>query len=85
MEPFLVLVALPVALGALAELVAARRAPRVVRRGHRGPARARRVCVQLREPGAGWHWVAALLASPLPIAVAVGTAMLLYGRIGKRY
>ena len=42
-------------------------------------------CVQLREPGAGWHWVAALLASPLPVAVAVGTAMLLYGRIGTRY
>jgi len=43
------------------------------------------ICVQLREPGAGWHWVAALLVSPLPVAIAVGTAMFLYGCVGQRF
>lgn len=84
MEPFLVLVALPAALGALAEWWL-RDAKRASFAAGLAALVALLFCVQLREPGAGWHWVAALLASPLPIAVAVGTAMLLYGRIGKRY
>ena len=84
MEPFLVLVALPVALGAIAELWL-RDARRASFAAAIAALLALGICVQLREPGAGWHWVAALLVSPLPVAVAVGTAMLLYGRIGTRY
>jgi hypothetical protein len=83
-EPFLVLVALPAALGALAELWL-RDAKRASFVAGLAALAALLLCVQLREPGAGWHWVAALLASPLPIAVAVGTAMLLYGRFGRRF
>lgn len=84
MEPFLVLVAIPAALGALAE-VWLRDAKRASFVAGLAAVAALLLCVQLREPGAGWHWVAALLASPLPVAIAVGTAMLLYGRIGRRY
>jgi hypothetical protein len=84
MEPFLVLVVMPIAFGCAAEL-ALRDARRASLVAALGTALALALCVQWHDAGAGWHWVAALLVSPLPLALAVATTLFLYARLGTRY
>ena len=83
MEPFLVLVLLPVAIGALAE-AAFRDAKRASLTAAVGSALAVIAAVQALDRNESWSWVAAALVSPLPIALAVGTVLFWYGRTTKR-
>ncbi|MBS0319745.1 MAG: hypothetical protein JSR18_04325 [Proteobacteria bacterium] len=39
--------------------------------------------VQILEPAAAWNWLAALMVSPLPIAISIAVAMFWYDRFGK--
>lgn len=79
MEPFLVLVALPVALGAIAE-AAFRDAKRASFAAGLGTAIAVALAVHLLDHDRGWGWVAAVLVWPLPVALAIGTVLFWYGR-----
>jgi hypothetical protein len=89
MEPFLVLVLLPLVIGAAAELAFrdARNASLAAALG----ATLLLLLVAMRSPGpdAAWSWLAVLLVLPLPIALAVAAALILAGhrqarRGGKR-
>ena len=82
-EPVLVLVLLPVAIGALAE-IAFRDARRASLAAAVGAALAVVVAVQMLDRDEGWIWVAGLLVSPLPIALAIATVLFWYGRTTKR-
>jgi hypothetical protein len=83
MEPVLVLILLPVAVGALAEaafrdarnasFAAALAAPLAVV-----------AAVQALDRNEGWSWLAAVLVSPLPIALAIATVLFWYGRTTRR-
>ena len=83
MEPFLVLVLLPVAIGALAE-AAFRDAKRASLTAAVGSALAVIAAVQALDRNESWSWVAAALVSPLPIALAIGTVLFWYGRTTTR-
>ena len=83
MEPFVVLVILPVAIGALAE-AAFRDARRASFTAAIGSALAVVIVVQMLDRNESWSWVAAVLVSPLPIALAVGTVLFWYGRTTAR-
>lgn len=78
-EPFLVLVILPVAIGALAE-AAFRDAKRASLAAGVVSAVAVAIAVQGLAPEPGWSWVAAVLVWPLPVALAIGTVLFWYGR-----
>jgi cytochrome bd-type quinol oxidase subunit 2 len=82
-EPFVVLVILPVAIGALAE-AAFRDARRASFTAAIGSAFAVGIVVQMLDRNESWSWVAAVLVSPLPIALAVGTVLFWYGRTTAR-
>ncbi len=82
-QPLLVLVILPIAIGALAE-AAFRDAKRASLAAGLGSAIAVSVAVQILDADAGWSWLAAVLVSPLPIALAVGTVLFWYGRTTAR-
>ena len=83
MEPVLVLILLPVAIGALAEATFrdARRASLVAALGS---TLAVGVAVQALDRNESWSWIAAVLVSPLPIALAVATVLFWYGRTTVR-
>lgn len=83
MEPFVVLILLPVAIGALAE-AAFRDAKRASLAAALGSALAVGIAVQALDRNESWSWVAAALVSPLPVAFAVGTALFWYGRTTAR-
>ncbi|MEO8487842.1 MAG: hypothetical protein ABI585_16065 [Betaproteobacteria bacterium] len=83
MEPFVVLILLPVAIGALAE-AAFRDARRASLTAGLGAAIAVCAAVQALDRNEGWSWVAALLVSPLPIALAIATVLFWYGRTTAR-
>lgn len=78
-EPFLVLVVLPVAIGALAE-AAFRDAKRASFAAAVGAAFAVALSVHLLDRDPGWGWLAAVLVWPLPVALAIGTVLFWYGR-----
>jgi len=40
--------------------------------------------VQALDRNESWSWIAALLVSPLPIALAIATVLFWYGRTTKR-
>jgi cytochrome bd-type quinol oxidase subunit 2 len=82
-EPLLVLVVLPVAIGALAE-AAFRDAKRASLAAAAGSLVAVCVAVQALDRDASYSWLAAALVSPLPVALAVGTVLFLYGRTTAR-
>ena len=42
------------------------------------------VVVQMLDRNESWSWIAALLVSPLPIALAIGTVLFWYGRTTAR-
>lgn len=79
MKPFLILVLLPMLIGAIASisfravtkasLAATVGAPLVVY-----------LCVRVLDPDGTWGWLAVLLVSPLVIAVALVTVQLWFGR-----
>ena len=83
MEPVLVLILLPVAIGALAE-AAFRDARRASLVAARGSTLAVGVAVQALDRNESWSWIAAVLVSPLPIALAVATVLFWYGRTTVR-
>jgi uncharacterized membrane protein len=78
-KPLLILFALPVLVGILGEILF-----RDARKGSLtaaiGAIAATFVFVQLLEPSETWNWIAALLVSPLPMAIAVAVAMYVHGR-----
>ncbi|MCC7113437.1 MAG: hypothetical protein IT520_03520 [Burkholderiales bacterium] len=84
MEPLIVLVLMPVAVGCACELLL-RDARRASLAAGVATLLLLAASVQWHDATAGWHWVAAALVSPLPIALAVGTALFLYDRFGARY
>ena len=83
MEPALVLILLPMAIGALAEL-AFRDARRASLAAAVGAVLAVAVAVQMLARDESWSWVAAMLVSPLSIALAIATVLFWYGRTTKR-
>ena len=83
MEPVLVLILLPVAIGALAE-AAFRDARRASLAAALGATLAVGVAVQALDRNESWSWIAAVLVSPLPIALAVATVLFWYGRTTVR-
>ena len=83
MEPVLVLILLPVAIGALAE-AAFRDAKRASIVAALGATLAVGVAVQALDRNESWSWIAAVLVSPLPIALAVATVLFWYGRTTVR-
>ena len=82
-QPLFVLVILPVLIGALAE-AAFRDAKRASLVAAAGTALAVVVAVQALDRNEGWSWIAAVLVSPLPMALAVGTALFWWGRTHPR-
>jgi hypothetical protein len=82
-EPVLVLVLLPVAVGALAEAVF-RDAKRASIAAALGAALGVVLAVQALDRNESWSWIAALLVSPIPVALAIATALFWYGRTTKR-
>lgn len=83
MEPFLVLVAVPVLIGIASELVF-RDARRASLAATVGTTLVVCLSAQVLDSDGAWTWLAALLVSPLPIALAVGTALFLYGHLHAR-
>lgn len=83
MEPLFVLVILPVLIGALAE-AAFRDAKRASLAAATGTALAVVVAVQALDRNESWSWIAAVLVSPLPMSLAVGTALFWWGRTHSR-
>lgn len=83
MEPFLILVVVPVLIGVASEL-AFRDARRASLAATIGTALVICLSVQVLDSSAQWTWFAALLVSPLPIAFAVATALFLYGHLQTR-
>jgi hypothetical protein len=83
MEPLLILVVLPIAIGIVAEL-----ALRDARNASLAAALLTLLAVcggaQVLASNSGWTWFAALLVAPLPIALAVGTVLLIYGHSQPR-
>lgn len=83
MEPFAILVLLPVLVGAVAE-AAFRDARRASFAAAIGTGLAVVVAVQALDRNESWSWIAAVLVSPLPMALAVGTALFWWGRTHSR-
>ena len=83
MEPLLVLVVLPVAIGALAE-AAFRDARRASIVAAVGSVLAVGIVVQALDRNESWSWVAAALVSPLPVSFAIATVLFWYGRATSR-
>jgi hypothetical protein len=80
-KPFLILIAFPGLLGILAE-IAFRDARKASLAAATGTIAVTLASVQVLEPGALWNWIAALLVSPLPIAISVAFAIFWHGRQG---
>ncbi len=79
MQPLLILVVLPAIVGVCAELVF-RDARNASLAAAIGAVAATCIAVQVLAPHAAWNWLAALLVSLLPIAIAVAAALYWYGR-----
>ena len=79
MKPFLILIAFPGLLGILAEITF-RDARKASLAAVIGTVAMTLASVQVLEPGAAWNWIAALLVSPLSIAISVAFAMFWHGR-----
>jgi hypothetical protein len=82
-EPVAVLVVLPIVIGIVSELVFRDTA-------HASFAAALAttllvfLCLRLLAPAGMWNWAATLLVSPLAIAAAITTVLVLYGRKESR-
>ena len=83
MKPLVILVVLPILVGIAAEMHS-RDTRRATLAAALGAALVVGVCVQVLDPSNHWNWLAAILVSPLPIAIAVVAALFLYGRARMR-
>lgn len=83
MEPVAVLLVLPVLIGVAAERLF-REARYAMLAASLGAALVVALCVKLLDPIGGWSWLAAMMVSPLPIALAVGTALICHGHADSR-
>ena len=79
MEPIVVLIVLPIAIGIVAELIF-RDTTHATLAAAVGTAVALVVCMRLLAPAEMWTWLAVLLVSPLAIAAALVAVLTLYGR-----
>jgi hypothetical protein len=82
-EPLAVLVVLPIAIGVVSELVF-RDTTHASFAAALGTAVVVFVTLRLLAPAGMWNWLATLLVSPLPIAAALATVLILYGRRESR-
>ena len=83
MEPIAFLVLLPIVIGVLSELVF-RDTTHATLAAAIGTAAALMVSMWLLAPPELWTWLAVLLVSPLAIASALATVLLVYGRSQAR-
>ncbi|HEY5310497.1 MAG TPA: hypothetical protein VIK97_18415, partial [Casimicrobiaceae bacterium] len=74
MKPLVILVVLPMLVGIAAEMHF-RDTRRATLAAALGAALVVGVCVQVLDPSNHWNWLAAILVSPLPIAIAVVAAL----------
>jgi hypothetical protein len=79
MEPIAFLVVLPIVIGIVAELIF-RDTTHATLAAAIGTAAALGVCMWLLAPPELWTWLAVLLVSPLAIASALATVLVVYGR-----
>jgi hypothetical protein len=79
MEPLLILVLLPMVIGA-ASWVVFRDTTRASCAATAGSMLGIYLCLKALDPDGTWSWLAALLVSPLPIALALATVHFCHGR-----
>jgi hypothetical protein len=83
MEPFAVLIVLPVLVGIVAEL-----ALRDITRASLAAALISSLsvytCLRWLDPGGAWNWLATFLVSPLAIAFSLATVLACFGYIEGR-
>lgn len=83
MEPLIVLVVLPVLVGAIAEAIF-----RDTRKASFAAALAclalTFTCLRLLDPDGDMSWLATLLVSPLALAISLATVLLIFGRARAR-
>ena len=83
MKALVLLLLLPVCIGFVSEMVF-RDAKRASFAAALGSALAVFLGVIVLDPAGTWNWIAALLVSPLPIALGVVTVLYCYGRLQMR-
>lgn len=83
MKALVFLLVLPVLIGFVSEMVF-RDAKRASFAAAVGSALAVFLGVIVLDPAGTWSWIAALLVSPLPIALGVVTVLYCYGRLQMR-
>ena len=83
MKPLFILVVLPVLVGIAAEMHF-RDTRKATFAAALGAALVVGLCVQALDPTEPWNWIAAILVSPLPIAIAVVATLYCYGRAQMR-
>jgi len=79
MEPIAVLIVLPIVIGIVSELIF-RDTTHATLAAAIGTAIALVVSMRLLAPSEWWTWLAVLLVSPLAIASALATVLIVYGR-----
>ena len=84
MEPFAVLILLPVLVGIAAELLF-RDTPRASLAAAVVSSLSVYACLAMLDPGGSWNWLATFLVSPLAIAFSLATVLICFGyREGRR-
>lgn len=79
MQPIVILFLLPLLVG-VASHAALRDAKRASLAAVAGTLVALALCVDALDPASRWSWIAGLMVSPLPIAVAVAAVLVCHGR-----
>lgn len=79
MEPIAVLIVLPIVIGIVSELIF-RDTTHATLAAAVGTAAALAICMWLLAPPELWTWLAVLLVTPLAIASALATVLIVYGR-----
>lgn len=83
MEPFAVLIVLPVLVGVAAELVF-RDTSRASLAAAVVSSASVYTCLRLLDPGGTWNWLASFLVSPLAIACSLATVLACFGYLEGR-
>ena len=83
MKALLLLLVLPVCIGYVSEMIF-RDAKKASLAAAVGSALVVFLGVIVLDPDGGWNWVAAVLVSPLPVALGVVTVLFCYGRLQMR-
>ena len=83
MQPFTILLLLPVLIGIVSYLVF-RDVRHAASAAIAGAALAVYGALYTLDPGGGYNWLAGLLVLPLPAALALGAVVLLHGRLHRR-